>query len=457
MEIDQMLEIIRNIAAFAVAIGVLVAFHEFGHFWVARRLGVKVLRYSIGFGKPLWTRRGADGCEYVLSAIPLGGYVKMLDEREGEVPANELHRAFNRQSPYRRFAIVAAGPLANFLIAIFFFWAVYVIGQPGLRPVVSAPAAVSAAAKAGVQGGELVTAVNGQAVATWSELRTTLLEQVVNRQALRLQLQQSALAGPTRQVDVSLDGIRMDPEFLFSDLGLSPYQPNIEALLSAVETDGAAEQVGFKAGDKLLSRDGEPIQGWQEWAQWVRANPGAMPLIAFERDGEVRELKPLIATIEENGERIGRFGARIALPEIPAELLAEDRLSPLAAVPAAVSQTWRMSTLTLKLFARMFTGEVSVKNVSGPIQIAEAAGFTASIGITAFLGFLALVSVSLGVLNLLPVPLLDGGHLLFYLVEIIKGSPVSEQVMAAGQRVGLTFLILLMGLAFYNDLSRLIG
>lgn len=450
-----MLDIIRNIGAFVVAIGILVAFHEFGHFWVARKLGVKVLRYSVGFGKPLWMRKGQDGCEYVVAAVPLGGYVKMLDEREGEVPPAEAHRAFNRQSPYKRFAIVAAGPLANFLLAILFFWMVYVIGQPGLKPVVAEPPTQSAAAKAGVQAGEVITRINGEPVATWNGLRTAMLEHVVDRRALLLELQRSTSDPSTRTLTVPLDAVRMDPEVLFTDLGLSPFQPKIAPRISAVEPGGAAEQAGFKAGDLLLSRDGVAIDDWQEWALWVSANAGAIPEVRFERDGQVMTLKPLLATVEEGGTRMGRFGARIELPpNADADLLAEDRLSPLVAVPEAIEQTWRMSALTLKMFGRMFTGDVSVKNVSGPIQIAEAAGFTASIGVTAFLSFLALVSVSLGVLNLLPVPLLDGGHLVFYTVEIIKGSPLSEKVMAAGQRVGLTFLVLLMGLAFYNDLSR---
>jgi len=453
-----MLDLIRNAGAFVLAIGVLVAFHEFGHFWVARKLGVKVLRYSVGFGKPLFLRRGKDGCEYVVAAIPLGGYVKMLDEREGEVPAEDAHRAFNRQSPYKRFAIVAAGPLANFLLAIFFFWMVYVLGQPGLKPVVAEPPAQSAAAQAGVRGGEVITRINGESVETWNALRTALLEKVVDRRALELELQASTRDATSRSLTVDLSAVRMDPEFLFDDLGLSPFQPKIVPQISAVEPGGAAEQAGFKAGDKLLTRDGVAIEDWQEWALWVRANAGAVPVITFEREGQVLSLKPLLATVEEGGQRMGRFGARIELPrEANADLLAEDRLSVFAAVPAAIEQTWRMSALTLKMFGRMFTGEVSVKNVSGPLQIAEAAGFTASIGIAAFLSFLALVSVSLGVLNLLPVPLLDGGHLVYYSIEIIKGSPVSEQVMAAGQRVGLTFLILLMGLAFYNDISRLVG
>jgi len=453
-----MLDIIRNIGAFVVAIGILVAFHEFGHFWVARKLGVKVLRYSVGFGKPLWMRKGKDGVEYVIAAVPLGGYVKMLDEREGPVAPQELHRAFNRASPYRRFAIVAAGPIANFLLAIVFFWGMYVIGQPGLKPVVAAPPAASAAARAGVQAGEVIVSLNGGAVATWTQLRTGLLEEVVDRGALTLVVQRSIEDTTPRTVTVPLDAVRMDPDHLFSDLGLSPWQPRLAPRIGSVEPGGAADQAGFKAGDLLLSRDGVPLDDWQEWALWVRANPGAMPEITFEREGSVQTLKPLLATVDEGGERRGRFGARLDVPQgNNAALLAEDRLNPFAAVPAAIEQTWRMSALTLKMFARMFTGEVSVKNVSGPIQIAEAAGFTASVGVAAFLSFLALVSVSLAVLNLLPVPLLDGGHLVFYTIEIIKGSPVSEKVMEAGQRVGLTFLVLLMGLAFYNDLSRFFG
>jgi len=317
----------------------------------------------------------------------------------------------------------------------------------------------SAAARAGVQEGEVILRVNGEAVATWTQLRTLLLEKVVAQHALQLELQRSVDQPEQRRtLALSLDGVRIDPELLFDDLGLSPFQPLVEPVLSMVEPGGAAEQAGFQAGDRLLSRDGEAISDWQAWATWVRAHPGVVTEIAFQRGDQTLSKAVLLGQVEEGGKRLGRFGARINIDSARWDALrAEDRLPPLAAIPAAIDQTWRMSILTLKMFGRMFTGEVSVKNVSGPLQIAEAAGFSASIGPAAFFSFLALVSVSLAVLNLLPVPVLDGGHLLFTAVEMVRGAPLSERVQLLGQKFGLTFLALLMGLAFYNDLSRLIG
>ena len=447
-----MADFFHNALAFIVAIGILVAFHEFGHFWVARRLGVKVLRYSVGFGPVLLRRRGADGCEYALSAIPLGGYVKMLDEREGEVPAAEQHRAFNRQSPYKRFAIVAAGPLANFLLAILLFWGMYVIGQPGLKTLVAAPKPGSVAAAAGIAEGEQILSVNGKNTPTWASLRTAVLEQAVSREPMVLRLRSES---GERTLTLPMQQVRMEPEYLFDDLGLSPKPPRIEPVIADVLSGGVAAQAGFMAGDRLLRYDGIAIDNWQDWALWVRAHPGAVVKIDYQRAGVTRQAEVLLATETENGKPIGRFGAKVNV--VAGEAEAVDRLAPLSAIPAAIDQTWRMAALTLRMFGHMFTGEVSFKNISGPLQTAEAAGFAASIGFTTFLSLLGLISVSIGVINLLPVPVLDGGHLLFNLVEIVKGSPVSERVMAAGQRVGLSLIVLLMGLAFYNDLSRYFG
>ena len=449
------MEILRSVGWFLVAIAILVAFHEYGHFWVARKLGVKVLRFSVGFGKVLWSRKGADGCEYALSAVPLGGYVKMLDEREGEVAPEELHLAFNRAAAWRRLLIVAAGPAANLLLAIVFFWAVFVIGQPGLRPVIAAPPAESVAAKAGLAAGELITAVDGAPVATWTQLRTLLLEAAVDHKPLTLSVAHSLEDASSRSVAMNLAKVRIDPEVLFVDLGLSPFQPLLDPVLAEIEPGSAADQAGFKVGDRILSHDGEPVADFGSWAKWIRAHPAVVSIVSVQRGGTTLTLKPLIGSRKEGETLIGRIGAGAKnLPGQWKKYETDDRLGPIAAVPAAFAETWRMSTLTLKMFGRMFTGEVSVKNVSGPIQIAEAAGFTASIGVAAFLSFMALVSVSLAVLNLLPVPVLDGGHLVFYAYEMIRGEPVPEKFVQMGQRVGITLLVMLMGLAFYNDLSR---
>jgi regulator of sigma E protease len=448
-----MLDLVWSVGGFLVAIGVLVAFHEFGHYWVARRCGVKVLRYSLGFGKALWTHRAKDGMEWVVSALPLGGYVKMLDEREGVVAAEERHLAFNTQSVGKRAMIVVAGPLFNFLLAIFFYWIVFVVGVQGLKPILAEPPAASAAAKAGLHQGEEVLRVRDVGIATWQNLRTELIDQALSGKPLPLDIK--AKDGVVRQVSLDLSHVRIDPEFLFDDLGLNAYQPDIPAKLAEVMSGDPAENSGFKAGDLLLSYNGTPIVSWQQWATWLRAHPGGVVKVKVQRAGATQELNVIIGRGDHG---IGKFGARVEVPaDLWQDLRAEDRLDPVAAVPAAIRHTGQMSLLTLKMLWRMVLGDVSIKNVSGPIQIAQVAGFSAQIGVVSFLAFMAVVSVSLGVLNLLPVPLLDGGHLLYYAVEVVKGSPLSERALEAGQRLGLTFLVALMGLAFYNDIVRLLN
>ncbi len=451
-----MLDLAWSVSGFIIAIGVLVAFHEFGHYWVARRCGVKVLRFSIGFGRPLWTRRDAEGVEWTISAIPLGGYVKMLDERETEVPPSQRHLAFNNASVWRRIAIVAAGPLFNFALAAVLYWAVFVVGVQGMRPLLAPPEAQSAAARIGLQGGEEVLAVGGKSVATWTDLRTILIDRALDRGTLVLSWRDTG--GQVREAALDLGGIRIDPEFLFDDIGLVPYQPSIPARLDQVLPGEAAAAAGFRSGDELLSYDGVPITSWQQWAQWLRQHPGEVVQVAVRRGGETLSLRLVIGRHEESGRTIGRFGASVTNPpELWQDLRAVSRLGAFAAVPEAIEQTWRMSWMTLRMLGRMVTGDVSVKNVSGPIQIAQVAGYSAQIGLVSFLSFMAIVSVSLGVLNLLPVPVLDGGHLLYYAVEAVKGSPLSQRAQEAGQRLGLTMLVALMGLAFYNDIVRLLS
>lgn len=448
-----MFEGLWSVAAFIVAIGVLVAFHEYGHFWVARRLGVKVLRFSVGFGKPLWTRVGRDGTEYVIAAIPLGGYVKMLDETEAAVAADELPRAFNRQKLWKRSAIVAAGPAFNFILAIAAYWLVYVSGVAGMKPVIADPPAQTRASQAGLKNGETIVQLGDEPVTNWQDLRTQLLSAVLDHDVLALRVQDAS--GSERPVNLDLRGVRVDPDVVFDDLGLHPYEPVIAPVLAEVVAGDPAEQAGLRAGDILLTRDGEPIASWQDWTVWLRAHPGSVVKLRVQRGGDVVETSLIVAR-NDNGQ--GRFGARVEVPDRLFEnLRTEIRYAPVEALLKSVSQTVHMSALTLQMLGRMITGEVSVKNVSGPIQIAQFAGYSASAGVVTFLIFIAVVSISLGVLNLLPIPVLDGGHLLFYAVEAVKGSPLSERAMAIGQRFGVTVLLALMGLAFYNDLHRLLS
>lgn len=450
-----MLSFLWSVGSFVLAIGVLVAFHEFGHFWVARRLGIRVLRFSIGFGRPLWRRVGRDGVEYVIAALPLGGYVKMLDEREGEVTAADLPRAFNRQPVWSRIAVVAAGPAANFLLAVALYWLVFVLGSPGLKPVLDEPAPESRAAAAGLHRGDEILAINESPVPTFQVLRGELIERALDSESLELEVRNPE--GQVRHATMALAGVRVDPIYLFQDMGLHPFQPEIPALLAEVIPGGAAEAAGLKAGDRLLDYDGAAISSWGPWAAWVRAHPGDMVTLGYERDGARQSVSLIVATELVDGENIGRIGARVDVPAgLWDNLMTEYRLDAMDAAPAAIAQTLHMSGLTLKLLWRMVLGDVSVKNVSGPIQIAQVAGYTASIGLVSFLNFVAIVSVSLFVLNLLPVPVLDGGHLLYYGVEAVKGSPLSEQAQVFGQKIGLVLIVALMGLAIYNDILSLI-
>lgn len=454
-----MLDVLRNLASFAVAIGVLVAFHEFGHFWVARRLGIKVLKFSIGFGKPLWKRTAADGVEYILAAIPLGGYVKMLDEREGPVAAADRGKAFNVQPVWKRIAVLAAGPVFNFLLAIALYWGLYISGVPGMKPMIAEPAAGSVGALAGLHEGDQITRLGGVATTTWTVLRSELLDRALGGGSASATV--LARDGSTREATLDLSKVRVDPEALFNDLGLQPYEPPLSPVVGALAPGEAGEQAGFKPGDRILSLDGEAIASFQDLRRHVSAKPGQILKAQVQRGEQRLELTAIVGSQTVDGKVIGRLGVspqRVAADEVLwQDLRAELRLSPWAAVPAALNQTMQVSRLSLQLLYRMLLGEVSVKNVSGPIQIAQAAGYSASAGVTAFVGFVALISVSIGIFNLLPIPVLDGGQILFGLIEAVKGSPLSERLQIAGQQVGLMLLALLMGLAFFNDIMRQIG
>ena len=450
---------ITSTLALLVTLGLLIAFHEFGHFWTARKLGVKVLRFSVGFGKPLWMRKsGPDQTEYVLAAFPLGGYVKMLDEREGDVAEEELHRAFNRKSVWRRFAIVAAGPIFNFIFAIFAFWLMYLIGVPGVAPIVGEVTPKSAAAVAGFQSGDRIIEINGLKTPTWSVARFNLLDASLNTDEVSFQVQGESGQTHTLQISVADISSEIKQKQLLTHLGLAPVRPVLPAVLGQLSPDGPAELAGLKAGDRILRVNDQRISDWMAVVNLVRAHPGQEIQFEIERDGLPQTISVNAATLETDTGTIGRIGAAPApAGPLPPELLAREEYPVFESLAVAVAKTWQLSSLTLRMIGKMIVGEVSVKNLSGPITIATYAGYTASIGFTAFLYFLAVVSISLGVLNLLPVPMLDGGHLMYYLVEMVKGSPVSDGLQLKMQQVGIAFLLVLMSLALYNDVMRLVG
>jgi len=451
---------LTTVVAFIVALGILIVVHELGHYSVARWCGVKVLRFSVGFGRPLVRRiHGADRTEWVIGAIPLGGYVKMLDEREDDVAPEDLPRAFNRQSVWKRIAIVAAGPIANFLLAIVLYWGLFMHGIPGMKPVIAEPPAASIAAAAGFKGGDTLRAVAGEPVVQWQDARWRLLREGVDRAAVEVDVVDAGGREVLRRLDLSgITTAQLEENFL-GHVGLVVAQPKFEPVIGRIVGGGVAERAGLLAGDRVMAIDGRTIDDWEGLVKAIRSSPGKPLEIEVDRDGRAAPTVRLVPEpSEEGGQVIGKVGIGPKVDPAQVERMMVDvRHGPLESLGEAVAKTWSTSVLSLQMLGKMLIGQVSLKNLSGPITIADYAGQSVQVGWLAYLTFIALISISLGVLNLLPIPMLDGGHLMYYAFEVVVRRPVSERAMAIGQQVGMGVLFVLMAFAIFNDIHRLIG
>ena len=451
------MEIVQTIVVTIFTLGILVTFHEYGHFWVARRNGVKVLRFSIGFGSPLYRWYDKQGTEFVIAALPLGGYVKMLDEREGEVAAAELEQAFTQKSVYARIAIVLAGPVANLIFAAFALWLVFLAGERGVAPVIDTVAPDSLAAQAGLSPGQEIVAIDGHETPTRRALSLRLLERLGESGTLSISAKfpdSDLIYDADAELNDWLQG-QEQPD-LFAGLGVTLFRPKVELTVAEIVPNSAAEQAGLKRGDKIVRSNGQLMESWDQWVDYVQQHPEQGIDLQIMRDGESLNvsLTPR-RVVGEDGREIGSVGVAPKVGEWPEYMLRDYNYSIFGAAKAAVARTWQLSKFTLLSIKKMLLGQISAKNLSGPITIAKVAGDSAQSGWQSYLGFLALLSVSLGVLNLLPIPVLDGGHLLFYLIEWVKGSPLSDRIQIAGQQVGMLMIVGVMLLAFFNDFSRL--
>jgi regulator of sigma E protease len=459
---DTPLQFVINLAAFIVAIGVLVAVHEFGHFWVARRLGIRVLRFSIGFGKPLYRRiiGKDDPVEFVVAAIPLGGYVKLLDEREGNVAERDLPRAFNRQPVWKRIATLLAGPAFNLIFAIALYWVLFTAGVPAIRPIIGEIAPDSIAQRAGLRYEDEIVQIGGKPTPTLEAATLTILEDLTDDGTIRMRVR--GVDGSERDLSLVV-GERSrsltQPDALLPGLGFDIWRPRVKPVIGLVTAGSAGERAGLKVDDEILAIDGVPLQHFQQLVNRVKPNPGRTVTLEVRRGGAVRDIQVKIGEDTKGGRKTGLIGIAPKDQRIPTGRTVEDmqtlqKYGVISAVGEAAAKTWDTSIFTLRIVGRIVTGDVSLQAISGPISIAETTGFAARLGWRPFLNMLALISISLGVLNLLPIPILDGGQVVYQLAELVKGRPVSERAQLLGQQIGIAMLILMMTLAFYNDIAR---
>ncbi len=451
-----MLSLSHTIVFFLLALSILIAFHEFGHFWVARKLGVRVLRFSVGFGKPLLRyQKNPESTEFVLAAIPLGGYVQMLGEKaEGSEPTAD---AFFSQSVWVRMAIVLAGPIFNLMLAIFIYWMIFVTGETGIRPILSQPPESTLAATAGFNEGDEIVSVDGHLTPTWSSSMTQLFTEMLDHEDIQVEVLEVDGSVTIRDLHIP-QAVSNDPSIMNEKLGLRPWSPPIPPILNDIQEGMPASQAGLQDNDQILTADGVEITNWQQWVDYVKERPEIAINVVIDRDGSRIPITITPAKLETDAGIIGRIGVSVMFPEsLYDEMRVEYKLGFLDASKAAVARTYDIATVSLKMMGRILIGDAPVKNLSGPISIAQYAGKSASMGSAEFLKFLAIVSISLGVLNLLPIPMLDGGHFAFYVVEAIKGNPVPEQVQLLAQQVGIALLLSLMCLTFYLDIERLVN
>jgi len=451
------MDVVQKFLWFIVAISVLVAAHEYGHFIAARKLGFKVLRFSIGFGRPLLSWRGGppDHIQYWVSMIPLGGYVKMLDEHEGPVVSEDRHRAFHQRPVWQRVVVLLAGPVFNFLFAILAFWLMFISGVQVPKPVIGAVEPGSVVAAAGVLPGDEIDTVAGKPTPTLESATLTIIAELVGDGVVDFTVRRAD--GSTRSVEIDARGRAEEltvPGVLFTGLGFQPGPPPAAAVIGAVNASSPAERAGLEAGDRVIRGNGSPIDNWDEWAEFTRGRPGETVDITVLRDDRELTLTATLDSVTEGGKTLGRIGASGVGNRFPT---IEQRYGVLESLPRAVEKTWEQISFTVSIVTNMVTGDVSLKNMSGPLSIADIAGDAAEMGFAYFLSVLAAVSISLGILNLLPIPLLDGGQIVYQLAEAVKGAPLSERAMLLGQQIGIFFVIALTGFAFYNDIVRLFG
>ncbi|MDJ0794864.1 MAG: RIP metalloprotease RseP [Woeseiaceae bacterium] len=447
--------VLTNLLSFIVAISVLVAVHEYGHYIVGRWAGMKVLRFSIGFGKPIWMRRGGtDNTEYCISSIPLGGYVRFLDTREGPIPAEDEGRAFNQRPIPWRIAVLLAGPFFNFLFAIVAYWVLFAPGETVMRPAVGVVTPDSYADRAGLEFGDKIVAVGDRSTEDWESALVAILETMVADGRVPLELEKERGGQQRTVLDVGEDATRLtEPGMLFDGLGFQAWQPR--SIVGAVTSGGAAQRAGLRAGDRITAINDAPIRHWSDVLTTVRSLPGAAINLEYERDGYTTTVALTLGEEGSGNARRGVLGVEVLDRYDGYYVLRE--YTPLESLSAAITKTWTSTMFTVRMLGRMVTGDVSIKNISGPINIAQYAGESAERGLSYFLGFLAIISISLGVLNLLPIPVLDGGQIVYQVAELIKGSPLTERAQILGQQIGILALLLLMSFAFYNDIDRILG